>query len=103
MSPCNHTTLNLYPLKGKLLTPQPTNHSSDPAESLFLAHETWGNGAAPSFMEALQSPQLISLFSFCLVDSSQRRKKMKVGGPVFNTTVQRDFKSTTAKLFFPNK
>lgn len=37
-------------IKYKLLTSQSTNHSSDPAESLFLAHETWGNGATPSFM-----------------------------------------------------
>lgn len=78
MFPCNYTTLYLYPLKGKLLTSKPTNHSNDPAESLFLAHETWGNGASHSFMEALQSLQLITLFSFCWLESSQRRKEMKV-------------------------
>lgn len=75
MFPCNYTTLYVYPLKGKLLTSKPTNHSSDPAESLFLAHETWGNGAAPSFMEALQSPQLISLFSSCVLEARERKWK----------------------------
>ncbi len=63
------------------LTFHPTKTTAvTPLCLFFLAHETQGNGAAGPFTEALQSPQLTSLFSFCWLDSSQRRKTMKVCG-----------------------
>lgn len=45
--------------------------------SLFLVHDRWGNWAAPSCMEVLQSPRVMSLLRPCLLDGTRKTKKMK--------------------------